>query len=136
MPFADNGVKHYGNAIIASAKMVRENPEAIRAFLKAFAKGAKEVMANPAASIAYVKERDGIVNPAMETRRLQLALDGVVNTSDARAEGFGQINATRMALMASQVSDVYATKTRVNPDLVWSGRFLPPVADLDVFPKK
>ena len=136
MPFADNGVKHYGNAIIASAKMVRENPEAIRAFLKAFAKGAKEVMANPAASIAYVKERDGIVNTAMETRRLQLALDGVVNTSDARAEGFGQISATRMALMASQVSDVYATKTRVNPDLVWSGRFLPPVADLDVFPKK
>ena len=136
MPFADNGVKHYGNAIIASAKMVRENPEAIRAFLKAFAKGAKEVMANPAASIAYVKERDGIVNPAMETRRLQLALDGVVNTSDARAEGFGQISATRMALMASQVSDVYATKTRVNPDLVWSGRFLSPVADLDVFPKK
>ena len=136
MPFADNGVKHYGNAIIASAKMVRENPEAIRAFLKAFAKGAKEVMANPAASIAYVKERDGIVNPAMETRRLQLALDGVVNTSDARAEGFGQISATRMALMASQVSDVYATKTRVNPDLVWNGRFLPPVADLDVFPKK
>ena len=136
MPFADNGVKHYGNAIIASAKMVRENPEAIRAFLKAFARGAKEVMANPAASIAYVKERDGIVNPAMETRRLQLALDGVVNTSDARAEGFGQISATRMALMASQVSDVYATKTRVNPDLVWNGRFLPPVADLDVFPKK
>ena len=136
MPFADNGVKHYGNAIIASAKMVRENPEAIRVFLKAFAKGAKEVMANPAASIAYVKERDGIVNPAMETRRLQLALDGVVNTSDARAEGFGQISATRMALMASQVSDVYATKTRVNPDLVWSGRFLSPVADLDVFPKK
>ena len=136
MPFADNGVKHYGNAIIASAKMVRENPEAIRAFLKAFAKGAKEVMASPAASIAYVKERDGIVNTAMETRRLQLALDGVVNTSDARAEGFGQISATRMALMASQVSDVYATKTRVNPDLVWSGRFLPPVADLDVFPKK
>ncbi|QXZ09214.1 ABC transporter substrate-binding protein [Comamonas sp. Y33R10-2] len=136
MPYADNGVKHYGNAIIASAKMVRENPEAIRAFLKAFAKGAKDVMANPAASIAYVKERDGIVNTAMETRRLQLALDGVVNTADARSEGFGQISPTRMTLMASQVSDVYATKTRVNPDQVWNGRFLPPAADLDVFPKK
>jgi NitT/TauT family transport system substrate-binding protein len=30
MPFADNGVKLYGNAIIASAKLVRENPEAVR----------------------------------------------------------------------------------------------------------
>lgn len=136
MPFADNGVKLYGNAIIASAKLVRENPEAVRAFLKAFSKGTKEVMANPGAAIAYVKERDGIVNTALETRRLQLAIDTVINTADARGEGFGQVSSTRMALMASQISDVYATKTRVNPETLWNGRFLPPVADLDVFPKK
>ncbi|CUA91717.1 MULTISPECIES: ABC transporter substrate-binding protein [Comamonas] len=136
MPFADNGVKLYGNAIIASAKLVRENPEAVRAFLKAFSKGAKEVMANPGSAIAYVKERDGIVNTALEIRRLQLAIDTVINTADARGEGFGQVSPTRMALMASQISDVYATKTRVNPELVWNGRFLPPVAELDVFPKK
>ncbi|WP_294260274.1 ABC transporter substrate-binding protein [uncultured Comamonas sp.] len=136
MPFADNGVKLYGNAIIASAKLVRENPEAVRAFLKAFSKGAKEVMANPGAAIASVKERDGIVNTALETRRLQLAIDTVINTADARGEGFGQVSPTRMALMASQISDVYATKTRVNPETLWNGRFLPPVAELDVFPKK
>ena len=136
MPFADNGVKLYGNAIIASAKLVRENPEAVRAFLKAFSKGAKEVMANPGRAIAYVKERDGIVNTALEIRRLQLAIDTVINTADARGEGFGQVSPTRMALMASQISDVYATKTRVNPETLWNGRFLPPVADLDVFPKK
>ena len=136
MPFADNGVKLYGNAIIASAKLVRENPEAVRAFLKAFSKGAKEVMANPAAAIAYVKERDGIVNTALEIRRLQLAINTVINTADARGEGFGQVSPTRMALMASQISDVYATKTRVNPETLWNGRFLPPVAELDVFPKK
>ena len=136
MPFADNGVKLYGNAIIASAKLVRENPEAVRAFLKAFSKGAKEVMANPGAAIAYVKERDGIVNTALESRRLQLAIDTVINTADARGEGFGQVSPTRMALMASQISDVYATRTRVNPETLWDGRFLPPVADLDVFPKK
>ena len=136
MPFADNGVKLYGNAIIASAKLVRENPEAVRAFLKAFSKGAKEVMANPGAAIAYVKERDGIVNTALESRRLQLAIDTVINTADARGEGFGQVSPTRMALMASQISDVYATRTRVNPEALWNGRFLPPVEDLDVFPKK
>ena len=136
MPFADNGVRLYGNAIIASAKLVRENPDAVRAFLKAFTKGAKEVMANPGAAIAHVKERDGIVNTALETRRLQLAIDTVINTADARAEGFGQVSPTRMALMASQVSDVYATKTRVNPEGVWNGKFLPPAAELDVLPKK
>ena len=136
MPYADFGVKLYGNAIIASPKLIKENPAAIKAFLQAFAKGAKEVIANPGAAIAYVKERDGIVNTALESRRLQLAIDTVINTADARGEGFGQVSPTRMALMASQISDVYATKTRVNPELVWNGRFLPPVAELDVFPKK
>lgn len=136
LPFADNGVKLYGNAIIASPKLVKENPEAIKAFLQAFTKGVKEVIAKPAAAIAHVKARDGIVNHKLESRRLQLAIDTVINTADARAEGFGQIAPTRLALMASQVSDVYATKTRVNPQTVWNGSFLPSAAELNVLPKK
>jgi hypothetical protein len=36
--------------------------------------------------------------------------------------------------MASQVSDAFATKTRVNPDAVWNGSFLPTKAELNVLP--
>ena len=73
LPYADFGVKLYGNVIIASPKLIKENPAAIKAFLSAFTKGAKEVIANPAAAIEHVKARDGIVNVPLETRRLQLA---------------------------------------------------------------
>ena len=134
MPYADHGVKLYGNAIIASQKLLKENPGAIKAFLAAFTKGAKEVMANPTAAIDYVKQRDGIVNVPMEVRRLQLAIDTVIASPDARAEGFGQIVPSRLSLMASQVSDAYGTKTRVNPDAVWNGSFLPSKAELNVLP--
>ncbi|WCM92315.1 ABC transporter substrate-binding protein [Acidovorax sp. NCPPB 2350] len=136
MPYADHGVKLYGNAIIASPRLLKENPEAVKAFLKAFARGAKEVIAHPAAAIAFVKERDGIANAQLETRRLQLAIDTVVNSADARAEGFGQVRPQRLALMASQVSDAYGTKTRVDPAAVWNGSFLPGAADLNVLPRK
>ena len=34
--------------------------------------------------------------------------------------------------MASQVSDAFNTKTRVNSDLVWDGSFLPPAAQLNI----
>jgi len=136
LPYADHGVKLYGNAIIASPKLVKENPAAIKAFLQAFSKGAKDVMANPAASIADVKARDGIINVPLETRRLQLAIDTVINSPDARSEGFGQVKAPRLSLMASQVSDAFGTKTRVNPDAVWNGSFLPTAAELNVLPKK
>ncbi len=135
-PYADFGVKLYGNAIIASPKLIKEHPEVVKAFLLAFTKGAKDVMAQPDAAIAFVKQRDAIINEALEKRRLRLAIDAVINSPDARAEGFGQINAPRLALMASQISDAYATKTRVQPDAVWNGSFLPTKAELNVLPVK
>ena len=136
IPYADNGVKLYGNVIIATPKLIKENPAAVKAFLQAFTKGAKEVMSNPAEAINDVKARDGIINTALETRRLQLAIDTVINSPDARSEGFGQIKGPRLSLMASQVSDAFATKSRVNPDAVWNGSFLPTAAELNILPKK
>ncbi|GAB4207043.1 MAG: ABC transporter substrate-binding protein [Tibeticola sp.] len=134
LPYAEHGVKLYGNVIIATPKMIKEHPDAVRAFLKAFARGAKEVMSNPDAAIEYVKQRDGIINVELEKRRLRLAIDSVINSPDARAEGFGRAVPGRLALMASQVSDAFGTKTRVNPDAVWNGSFLPSAAELDVLP--
>jgi NitT/TauT family transport system substrate-binding protein len=136
LPYAQYGVKLYGNVIIASPKFLKENPEAAKAFLKAFAKGAKDVLANPDASIDSVKARDGIINVKLEQRRLKMALDQVVNSPDARAEGFGQVKLPRLSLMASQVGDAFATKTRVNPEAVWTPAYLPSAADLNVLPKK
>lgn len=114
LPYPDHGVKLYGNVIIASPKMIRDNP---------------------AASIADVKARDDIVNPELETRCLKMAIDTVINRPNARAEGFGQVNGSRLSLMASQVSDAFNTKTRVNPEAVWNGAFLPTKAELNVLPK-
>ena len=136
MQYPDFGVKLYGNVIIATPKLIRENPAAVKAFLQAFAKGAKEVIANPAKAIESVKARDGIINTELETRRLKLAIDTVINSPDAREEGFGQLRAPRLALMASQVSDAFNTKSRINPDAVWNGSFLPSAAELNILPAK
>jgi len=134
LPYPAYGVKMYGNVIIASPKLMKENPEAVKAFLKAFLKGAKEVMVKPDESIDYVKARDGIIDVGLEKRRLRMAIDAVVASPDARAEGFGQVVPGRLALMASQVSDAFATKTRVDPAAVWTDAFLPSKAELNILP--
>ena len=46
----------------------------------------------------------------------------------------GQVNPGRLSLMASQVSDAYGTKTRVDPKAVWNGSLLPSAAELNVLP--
>jgi NitT/TauT family transport system substrate-binding protein len=134
LPYPDFGVKLYGNAIIVSPKLMKDNPAAVKAFLQAFTKGARDVIAKPDAAIEFVKARDGIINVALEQRRLRLAIDTVINSPDAHSEGYGQVKAPRMALMASQVSDAFATKTRVSPDAVWNGSFLPSAAELNILP--
>jgi NitT/TauT family transport system substrate-binding protein len=135
LPFPDYGVKLYGNLIIASDTFVKEKPEALKGFLRAFAKAAKDVMANPESAIKVVKERDSLIDEKLELRRLKLAIESSIATPNAKAEGFGQVSPARLSLMASQVSDTYNTKTRVDPNLVWNGSFLPSKAELNVFPK-
>jgi len=133
LPYPQFGVKLYGNAVIVSQAFLKKHPDAVKAFLRAFAKGMKDVVADPAAAVATVKARDGIVNEALELRRLKLALDATVLTADARAEGFGAVLAPRLSLMASQVSDAFGTKERVNPAAVWADGYLPDAAARNLF---
>ena len=134
LSYPEHGVKLYGNVIIATPKLIKENPAAVKAFIAAFLKGAKEVMANPDAAIEYVKARDGIIDVNLEKRRLRMAIDAVVASPDARAEGFGVVNGGRLSLMASQVSDAFGTKTRVDPTAAWTDAFVPSKAELNILP--
>ncbi len=133
LPYPNYGVKLYGNAIIVSENFLKKNPEAVKAFLRAFTKGVKDVIADPKAAIATLKAKDGLVDAALEERRLKLALDATVLTPDAKAEGFGNALGPRLSLMASQVSDAFATKERIDTTTIWNGGFLPTAAERDIF---
>lgn len=136
LPYATHGVQLYGNVIIASPKLIAEKPEAVRAFLKAFAKGAKEGIAHPEAAIASMKAKDGLVNAPLEVKRLKLTVETAIDSEGARKEGFGQLNPARLQLMAEQVGKAYATKRPIPVQAVWNGSFLPSAAELDVLPKR
>ncbi|HVL74584.1 MAG TPA: ABC transporter substrate-binding protein [Noviherbaspirillum sp.] len=135
LPFSQHGVKLYGNAIIASESFAKQNPEAVKGFLRAIAKSTRDVLANPEEAIKVVKARDGLIDEKLELRRLKLAIQHSIATQNARAEGFGQISTPRLTLMASQVSDTYGTKNRVDPNTIWNSGFLPSKEELNVFPK-
>ncbi len=129
------GVNLYGNAIIVSEQFLKEKPEAVKAFLRAFTKGMKDVLADPDGSIRYVKERDALIDETLEKRRMKLAIDSVIVTPEAKANGLGDVTPTRLADMVTQVSQAFEIKNPVKAEAIWSDAYLPAKADRMVFPK-
>lgn len=126
MPFPEYGVPLYGNAIIASEAFAEENPEAVRGFLRAFNRALGETLDDPDAAIEYVRNRDALINVEMETRRLKLALDSVVDTPDARENGVGDIDEARLAEAIQLVGDAYSLPTLPEVGDVFDSAYLPP----------
>jgi len=125
MPYPDYGVRLYGNAIIADQRFAAQNPQAVTGFLRALTRATRDVLADPEGHIALVKARDGIIDTKTELRRLKMCLERAVDTPDAKADGFGDINQARFDTMALQVTRVYATQTPVIAAEIFDRRYLP-----------
>ena len=127
--YADYGVKLYGNMVMASPKLISENPQAVAKFLKALNRGIKDTIANPDAAIAYVKERDALIDVALETRRLKYFLDLFVATPGAKAAGLGTVDMARLASNVQQISSAFELTNPVSAETLFNASFLPPLAD-------
>ncbi len=134
MMYPKYGVNLYGNAIIVSEQFLKEKPEAVKAFLRAFTKGMKDVLADPDGSIKYVKERDALVDETLEKRRMKLAIESVIATPQAKADGLGGVTKARMDEMVTQVTSAFELKNPVTADAIFKSDYLPAKPDRMVFP--
>ncbi|WP_447554491.1 ABC transporter substrate-binding protein [Vreelandella sp. EE22] len=127
MAFPEYGVPLYGNAIITSQDFAETHPEAVEGFLRAFNRALKETLEDPEAAIEYVQNRDDLIDVDMETRRLRLALDSVVNTPDARQNGVGDVDEERLEQAINLVAEAYDLPSTPSAEQVFTSRYLPAV---------
>lgn len=125
MPFPEYGVPLYGNAIIASESFAEENPDAVEGFLRAFNRALGETLADPEGAIEYVRARDGLIDVELETRRLKLAIEGSIDTEDARAHGVGAVDEARLAESIQLVAEAYDLPEVPDAERVFTSRYLP-----------
>ena len=122
---ADNGLSLYGNAIIVNTDFAKDNADKITGFLRAVAKGWKDVIADPKMGAEAVAKRNPASDVALETRRLQLAIDSNVVTDYTKANGLGGIDADRMAAALKQLAENYEFKTTPDASLYFTDAYLP-----------
>ena len=122
---ADYGVDLYGNAIIVNTEFAAANPEIVKGFLGAVAKGWTDAIADPASVIPMLIERNPAADAALEQDRLQLAIDANVVTDWTRANGMGGIDSDRFANALTQIATTYEFQTEPDAALYFDGSYLP-----------
>jgi NitT/TauT family transport system substrate-binding protein len=122
---ADYGVDLYGNAIIVNTDFAEANPELVTAFLGAVAMGWKDAIATPGVVIEALMERNPAADAALETERLQMAIDANVLTDYVIAYGMGGIDAVRMTSAIEQTKSVYEFVNEPDASIYFDPSYLP-----------
>jgi ABC-type nitrate/sulfonate/bicarbonate transport system substrate-binding protein len=128
LSFASTGLAVYGNAVLASTKFIGEQPKAVAGFLRATQRGLNETIANPVAAMAYVKQREPMLDEKVEAERWKIT-QGYVLTADSREHGLGDVKKSFVEQQVDEVVQTFGLKTRPDPASVYNLNFLPPRAE-------
>lgn len=126
MAMANYGLKLYGNAIIVNPKFAAEKPEALKAFLRAFLKGLKETIRQPAETVDSIAKRDDAAKREVELERLRMAIRDNIVTPEVRANGLGAVETSRLEESIDQIGLVHTFKAKPKPADIFDASFLPP----------
>jgi NitT/TauT family transport system substrate-binding protein len=94
--YGDYGMDLYSNAIIVSRKLVKENPQAVRGFLRAMNKGLVDSLKNPKASVEAVLKREPLIQMNVELERFDATIKEEMNHPEIAQIGLGDIDDARM----------------------------------------
>jgi NitT/TauT family transport system substrate-binding protein len=122
---SDYGVELYGNAIIVNTDFAKANPEVVTGFIKGVAMGWKDAIADPASAIESLIKRNPAADAALETERLQMAIDANVLTDYVKEHGIGSIDQGRMAAAIEQTKSVYEFANEPDASLYFDAAYLP-----------
>jgi len=125
---SDYGVLLYGNAILVNTKFAAEHPDAVQGFLRAFLKGLKDTVKQPATAVDSVTKRNGQARKYVELERLNMAIRENIVTPEVKADGYGGIDGDRFARALEQIALTYKFKAKPKLDDVFDSSFLPAAA--------
>ena len=125
LPYAQAGVALYGNAVLASSRLIIEQPKLVAGFVRATNRALVETLADPTPAIAAVKQRESMLDEKTELARWRITA-GYVAGTDTRGHGLGDVRKLLIEQQVDEVVGVYGLKHRPSADAIYNLEFLPP----------
>ncbi|MBV8537360.1 MAG: ABC transporter substrate-binding protein [Alphaproteobacteria bacterium] len=127
--YGEWGLPLYGNAMIASRKLIESNPDALRKAVDAAAKAWRDVARDPKVAIDALVKRDPLAKADLELERLTLLVNNQVITPNTKANGIGAADVKRLDEHIKLISEGYQLQRQPSRTDIYDDRFLPPLAD-------
>jgi NitT/TauT family transport system substrate-binding protein len=127
--YKDYGLQLYGNSVAASPRFLKENPEAVRGFLRATVKGLKDIAHDPELGVKAALAFEPLLNADIERERLRVALSCCIVTENVRKSGYGDIDQERLGKMIAIISHAYNLPRQPTVAEVFDPSYLPPLKD-------
>jgi NitT/TauT family transport system substrate-binding protein len=102
---ADEGFNPYLAVVIARGALWKENPDRVRAFVKATREGWRSYLDDPAPANAVMKK----LNSTMDDETFMVAAEAqkpLIETAETKAKGLGVMTRERWETMAQQLVDL------------------------------
>lgn len=126
---AENGLDLYGNVIIVNPDFAAENPDAVKAFLRATVKGFQETLKDPAAAVKHVMNHNDVAREPVELERLEMAIAQNIVTDEVKANGLGGADMARLTKSMDQIALTYTFSERPAAEDIFDASFLPPASE-------
>lgn len=127
--YSDYGLDLYSNSMIVSRKLVKENPEAVKGFLRAINKSIAYAMKDPDAAIAAVAKREPLIKKQVDRDLLDATVKFEMSHPELATTGLGDVNPARLKKSIDILVDVLKLPRTPAPAEIFTPEFLPPLAD-------
>src|SRR5262245_17194683 len=114
---------------MVNPKFAAENPDAVKGFLRAFLKGLRDTVRDPATAVESVMARNDLAKKEVELERLRMAIRDNIVTPEVKANGYGEVDAARLARAIDQIALSHKFKAKPPQSDIFDESFLPPEAD-------
>jgi len=127
--YGDHGMESYANGISVSPKFLKEHPDAVRGFVRATIKAARDTVLRPQMAVDAAKKFQPLINAKVEADRLRLGIQCCILTPEVKKNGYGDVNMARLQRSIEQAALAYGLKDIPKAEDMFDRSYLPPKAE-------